>query len=105
MVDDEPDVTFTFEVALEESRFFQVDVFNDPILALSGFRSGVYDLALLDIRMPEMNAYTDNNIKYIKPKPAERTQLFLGVTVKSYPAGFGSLSSVRESKAYGYLNP
>jgi DNA-binding response OmpR family regulator len=42
---------------LEGSGFFQVDAFNDATLALSIFEPGVYDLALLDIRMPGMNGF------------------------------------------------
>jgi two-component system response regulator ChvI len=30
-------------------------MFTNPVLALSEFKAGVYDLAVLDIRMPEMN--------------------------------------------------
>jgi CheY-like chemotaxis protein len=35
---------------------FEVDAFNDPHMALSAFKKKPsYDLALIDIRMPEMN--------------------------------------------------
>ena len=57
MVDYEPDITFTLKTILENSGFFQVDTFNDTESALSVFRPGLYDLALLDIRMPEMNGF------------------------------------------------
>ena len=57
LVDDEPDVAVTIEAVLEESGFFQVDPFSDAISALSVFRSGAYDLALLDIKMPGMNGF------------------------------------------------
>ena len=57
MVDDEPDITVTLKTALEDSGFFQVDTFNDAESALCIFRPDVYDLALLDIRMPEMNGF------------------------------------------------
>jgi DNA-binding response OmpR family regulator len=57
MVDDEPDITLTLVAVLEESTFFQVDAFNDPKSALSIFRPCIYDLALLDVRMPEMNGF------------------------------------------------
>jgi DNA-binding response OmpR family regulator len=56
IVDDEPDVAFTFKVALEENGF-KVDVFNDPLLALSEFKKGSYDLILLDYKMPNMNGF------------------------------------------------
>jgi two-component system, OmpR family, response regulator ChvI len=57
VVDDEPDITLMFKTALEDSRFFQVDTFNDAESALSIFRPGLYALALLDIRMPKMNGF------------------------------------------------
>jgi DNA-binding response OmpR family regulator len=70
VVDDESDVAFTYKMGLE-SHGFVVDVYNDPLLALSNFRAGVYDLLILDIRMPNMNGFElykkmksiDNNAK------------------------------------------
>jgi PleD family two-component response regulator len=56
-VDDEPDVAVTIESVLEESGLFQVDRLYDAASALSIFRPGVYDLALLDIKMPRMNGF------------------------------------------------
>src|SRR2546428_12851037 len=55
-VDDEADITFTLKKALEQSGF-SLDVFNDPIAALSNFKPDYYDLILLDIKMPQMNGY------------------------------------------------
>jgi DNA-binding response OmpR family regulator len=54
-----------------ESGFFQVDRFHDAASALSIFKPGVYDLALLDIKMPIMDGFElcrklriiDNKIK------------------------------------------
>jgi DNA-binding response OmpR family regulator len=37
---------------LERQGGFEVDVYNDPMVALSNYRPGIYDL--LDIKMPEM---------------------------------------------------
>jgi DNA-binding NtrC family response regulator len=53
-VDDDPDFTLTVKAGLEASGLFQVDTFNDLELALSSFRPGLYNLALLDFRMPKM---------------------------------------------------
>ena len=53
-VDDDSDITLTVKVGLEASGLFEVNTFNDPELALSSFRPGLYDLALLDMRMPKM---------------------------------------------------
>jgi PleD family two-component response regulator len=46
VVDDNPDITTTIKIGLEDSGLFHVDTFNDPKLALSSFRSGLYDLIL-----------------------------------------------------------
>ena len=56
IVDDEPDVTGTFKLGLEENGF-SVEAFNDPEIALSNFKPGKYDLLLLDIKMPKMNGF------------------------------------------------
>jgi two-component system response regulator ChvI len=53
VVDDEDDVNVTLRIVLEDQ--FSVDVFNDPFIALDNFKPGVYDLLLIDIRMPKMN--------------------------------------------------
>jgi DNA-binding response OmpR family regulator len=57
LVDDEPDIIFTLRASLEESGLFQVDTFYNSVLALSRFKAGAFDLALLDIRMPEMDGF------------------------------------------------
>jgi PleD family two-component response regulator len=49
LVDDEPDTTLTLKEGLESSGFALVDTFNDPILPLTAFKPGIYDLLLLDI--------------------------------------------------------
>jgi two-component system, OmpR family, response regulator ChvI len=69
IVDDDTDITLTFKTGLED-KGFEVDVFNDPLEVLSKFRekkngggcdsgifSSMYDLLLLDVRMPKMNGF------------------------------------------------
>ena len=56
LVDDERDITLLYKSGLEENGFL-VSVFNDPLQALSSFKSGEYDLLLLDIKMPKMNGF------------------------------------------------
>jgi DNA-binding response OmpR family regulator len=71
MVDDELDITFTIKTVLEATGLFEVKTFNDPRKALSGFNSNQYDLAILDIKMPQMDGFDlcrrlmkeDNRIK------------------------------------------
>jgi CheY-like chemotaxis protein len=70
VVDDEPDINLTFKTGLEANGFV-VDAFSDPVLALSSFKPGVYDLLLLDVRMPQINGFElyekfrkiDSNVK------------------------------------------
>jgi DNA-binding response OmpR family regulator len=56
VVDNEPDITTTLQIGLEAGGF-DVDVFTDPELVLSNFRSGLYDLVLVDIMMPKMDGF------------------------------------------------
>ncbi len=56
LVDNEPDVLLTEKIVLEQYGF-KVDSFTDPLLALENFRANVYDMIILDIKMPEMNGF------------------------------------------------
>ena len=56
LVDDEEDIAQLFKKALERAGFI-VDKYNDPLQSLSNYREGMYDLLLLDIKMPEMNGF------------------------------------------------
>jgi DNA-binding response OmpR family regulator len=70
LVDDEIDVISLFKMVLEMNGF-EVDAYTDPVAALSDFKANSYGLALLDIRMPNVNGFelykkireVDNNIK------------------------------------------
>jgi CheY-like chemotaxis protein len=57
IVDDDPDITKTFGLVLEDSGLYEVDSYNDPLAALQNFGPNFYDLVLLDIRMPNMNGF------------------------------------------------
>jgi len=54
IVDDDEDLTNLYETFLKFDGY-KVDAFIDPVDALSSFRKGVYDLVLLDLKMPKMN--------------------------------------------------
>ena len=70
VVDDEPDLTQVSTLALEYHGY-KVDSFNDPQEALSKFKPGLYDLIIIDIKMPNMDGFElyheikkkDNNAK------------------------------------------
>ena len=57
LVDDEPDIIYWAKNVLEYDNGFVVDSYTDPTLALSNFKPGLYDLLLLDIRMPEIDGF------------------------------------------------
>jgi DNA-binding response OmpR family regulator len=70
IADDEADLTQVYSLVLEYHGF-KVDSFNDPLAALAKFEPGLYDLVILDIKMPKMGGFElyheikkkDNNSK------------------------------------------
>ena len=54
LVDDEADIALALSLGLE-SNGFSVDTFTSSITALTNFKSDFYKLALLDIKIPEMD--------------------------------------------------
>ena len=70
IVDDEYDITFVFKIILEE-KGFAVDIYNDPIIALSMYKPYYYDLVMIDLKLPGITGFElynqlrkiDNTIK------------------------------------------
>lgn len=56
IVDDEPDVNLALRIVLEDNNFI-VDSFNDPLRALENFKANLYDLIILDIKMPKKDGF------------------------------------------------
>lgn len=56
IVDDERDILDSLKHGLE-LKGFEVDAYGDPLEALAHFRKQVYEMALLDVRMPRMNGF------------------------------------------------
>ena len=68
IVDDEKDVGRTLEMILENYGF-DIDCFTDPAMALEKFKPNLYDLIILDIKMPEPNGFKlYNQLKSRDPK-------------------------------------
>jgi CheY-like chemotaxis protein len=44
-------------ISPRQSGGYEVDTYTEPLIALQDFRPTFYDLALLDIRMPQMNGF------------------------------------------------
>ena len=53
-VDDEPDIIYSIKRVLEANGFV-IDSYTDPTLALSNFKPRLYDLLILDIKMPKIS--------------------------------------------------
>ncbi len=56
IVDDEYDITFVFKIILEE-KGFAVDIYNDPIVALSSYKPYYYDLVMIDLKLPGITGF------------------------------------------------
>jgi len=56
IIDDEPDIAIMLRMVLEQSGF-EVDSYTDPISAYHNFRDAIYDLVILDIKMPEVDGF------------------------------------------------
>jgi len=54
LVEDEPDIAYLIKTRLQRDGF-EVDGYTNPILALQNFKSGLYQLLILDIKMPNMD--------------------------------------------------
>jgi DNA-binding response OmpR family regulator len=57
LVDDEFDISLVMKLLLEENGF-EVDSFTDAFEALENFSTGLYDLAILDVKMHEMDGFS-----------------------------------------------
>ncbi len=56
LVDDEEDIAQSFSLAIQKDGFI-VDTYNDPLMVLSNFKTDLYDLVLLDIKLPNMDGF------------------------------------------------
>ena len=56
IIDDESDITSALKSGLQ-LQGFKVDVFNEPLKALSNYSVGTYNLLILDVKMPKMSGF------------------------------------------------
>src|SRR5580765_3894190 len=83
LVDDEKDVGRAYELMLE-NHGFDVDYFNDPTMALEHFKPNLYDLTILDIKMPDPNGF--KLYDQLKSRDSKMKTLFITAlnSVESY---------------------
>jgi CheY-like chemotaxis protein len=84
IVDDEPDITFTLRIILEENGFKEVDVFNEPLLALQNFKSRIYSLLITDVAMPRMDGF--ELYKHVKKLDDRINVIFVTASEINYEA-------------------
>jgi DNA-binding response OmpR family regulator len=99
IVDDEPDVNLAVKIVLDENGF-QVNTFTDSFLALENFRkeAGMYDLLMLDMKMPDMNGF--ELYKLIKKIDDKVKVCFLTAGEMNYEQFEKELSPVLDKNCY-----
>ena len=55
IVDDERDIGIIMQKALQLEGIYETDVYTNPKRALDNFKAAIYDLALIDFRMPDID--------------------------------------------------
>ena len=58
IIDDDKDINNLFKIYLEKNGGYQIDAYTDPVNALYYFKKGLYDLVLLDLKMPQIDGIT-----------------------------------------------
>jgi DNA-binding NtrC family response regulator len=56
-VDDQREVTIHLKIVLERSGLFEVDSYDNPILALANFKPDQYEVVIVDVRMPDIDGF------------------------------------------------
>jgi DNA-binding response OmpR family regulator len=92
LVDDEKDVGTTLKMILENYGF-DIDCFTDPAMALEQFKPNLYDLTILDIKMPDPNGFKlydqlksrDSNIKTLFITALDSVEPYNTQNSKVYP--------------------
>ena len=56
VVDDESDICFVLAKVLRNNGFV-VDSYDDPVVALEKLNTDLYNLVMLDIKMPDLNGF------------------------------------------------
>jgi len=79
IIDDEPDVNIVLQSVLEQNGY-RTDSYTDPVAAYKNFREGLYDLVILDIRMPVIDGF----LLYQKIKVTDGKVMICFLTATEY---------------------
>ena len=95
LVDDEPDVVEVFGRGFK-LKGMQVNVYTSPQEALESFKPNTYDLAILDIRMPDMTGF--QLYREMKKRDPSITTCFLSafeIQANEFKSVFPSMDGVK----------
>lgn len=100
IVDDGEDITMVLKRGLEKHGF-RISAFTDPLLALSNFEKDLYDLVLLDIKMPKMDGFElYQNIqkidKEVKVCFMTALEVYYDALKELFPDSYSSLCFIRK---------
>jgi DNA-binding response OmpR family regulator len=103
VVDDEHDIVFTLKTILTEAGFL-VDAFTSPTAAFEMFRPEMYNLIILDIRMPGLNGF-ELYMKLLEQDSSIKVLFLTAVNEFSMYTKFKSSVSPMSGKRYYLQKP
>ena len=95
LVDDDSDIVHALKLGLEANGI-QVDGYSSPKEALQAFRPNVYDLSILDIRMPGLNGFQlYRETKKLDPTPTACFLSAFEIHPSEFEKVFPSLNEIK----------
>ena len=96
VIDDELDILLVLQLVLEQAGF-KVSSFENALTALSNFKIGLYDLAILDVKMPQMNGFQ----LYVKIREIDRSVKVCFITAAAIEEAYYYDGQFTEKKERG----
>jgi two-component system, OmpR family, response regulator ChvI len=88
IIDDEEDITNPLKIGLMQHGF-RVDAYNDPEEALSNYARDLYDIIIVDIRMPGLNGF--ELVKKIRANEETKARIWFLTAFEIYREEFEKL--------------
>jgi DNA-binding response OmpR family regulator len=59
LIDDNHDIGLSFKIVLEHyyGTGLKIEIFTNPLIALENFKTGLYDLAIINTKLPYMSGF------------------------------------------------